>query len=133
MSQRPSTDEDAAPAALLVDTDTALAELLATWLRDAGMRVSVARHADEAACGPVDLIVADVSFPRERGGERLERIAARHPGAPVLALSSAFFSSVPRHGAVARELGVAAVLPKPVEREALLGAVAQLLPLLPLR
>lgn len=128
MNPGPSIDDRRAPAALLVDTDAALAELLATWLRDAGLRVSVAQHADESPPHPVDLIVADVSFPRERGNERLQRIAARHPGAPVLALSSAFFSGVPRHGAVARELGVAAVLPKPLERDALLGAVAQLLP-----
>lgn len=128
MTTQPSTDDRAAPAALLVDTDAALADLLATWLRGAGLQVRVAQHADEAAPGPVDLIVADLSFPRERGGERLSRIAARHPGAPVLALSAAFFSGVPSHGALARELGVAAVLAKPVTRDALVGAVAQLLP-----
>jgi len=129
MTIQSSSDDRAAPAALLVDTDAALAELLATWLRDAGLHVRVAQHADEPPnAGSIDLIVADLSFPRERGGERLSHIAARHPGAPVLALSAAFFAGVPSHGALARELGVAAVLAKPVSRDALIGAVAKLLP-----
>lgn len=130
MTTQSLPDDRAAPAALLVDTDAALADLLATWLRGAGLRVHVSPHADEPAPAsePVDLIVADLSFPRDRGGERLSRIAARHPGAPVLALSAAFFAGVPSHGALARELGVAAVLAKPVTRDALIGAVEQLLP-----
>lgn len=127
MATQPSSDDRAAPAALLVDTDATLAELLAIWLRGAGLRVRVAQPADEPAPGPIDLIVADLSYPRERGSERLRRVAERHPGAPVLALSAAFFAGVPSHGAVARDLGVAAVLPKPVTRDALLGAVARLL------
>ncbi|MGA0612944.1 response regulator [Caldimonas sp. KR1-144] len=120
-------DDRAAPAALLVDTDAALAELLAVWLGAAGLQVRIASEADAPVRERVDLIVADISPPRGRGGERLQGLAARHPGAPVLALSTAFFAGVPSQGAVARELGVAAVLAKPVTRDALLGAVARLI------
>ena len=45
----------------------------------------------------------------------------------MIALSSNFFPGVESTGAVARELGVAAVLPKPVTREALVAAVRRVL------
>jgi CheY-like chemotaxis protein len=47
---------------------------------------------------------------------------------PVVALSSNFFARVEANGAVARALGVDAVLPKPLAREALIAAVRTLVP-----
>lgn len=117
--------DPAAPTVLLLDTDPALRGLVSEWLLDGGYHV---RH-DEPAPGPTrpDLIVVDVPFPRQGGSDRLRRLADRHPGTPVLALSPTFLSGAGRHGAVARELGVAGVLPKPLTRDALLVAVTRLL------
>ena len=58
----------------------------------------------------------------------MTQLAARHPGKPLVALSSNFFAGVEANGAVARALGAKAVLPKPLTREALLGALRKLLP-----
>ena len=111
---------------LVVDADEALFDLIEEWLAPAGHRVVAQNAANARAKGGVDLIVVDVPFPRQGGLGRLQRIALEHPGTPMLALSSTFFPGVGSNGAVARALGVAGVLPKPVKREALVAAVEEL-------
>ena len=109
---------------LVVDADDALYELIAEWLSAAGCEVTAKAARPDAR---FDLIVVDVPFPRQGGLERLRHIAAEHPATPIVALSSTFFAGIGPNGAVARTLGVAAVLPKPVKREALLAAVENLI------
>lgn len=115
---------------LVVGADAALAGLLAEWLAEHGE--VVAQHIAEAEAPSLraDLVVVDVAFPRLLAGEGrgLARLAAAHAGTPLIALSPTFFPGIARHGEVARRLGVAAVLPKPVPRQALLDAVRLLLP-----
>lgn len=105
--------------ARVLDADPALAGLLEEWLAEAGCVI--------APDGAADLIVVDVPIPRWGGAEALRRLAGEHAGTPILALSSNFLPGVGGSATVARALGVAAVLPKPVTREALLGAVEKLL------
>jgi CheY-like chemotaxis protein len=101
---------------LLVDADPALAQLLEEWLSREGCVVVQERP---------DLVVVDLPFPRERGAEVIERLARAHRGTPIIALSSNFFAGIESSGAVARSLGVACVLAKPLTREALLDALRQ--------
>ncbi len=119
--------DPAAPTVLLLDTDPALRGLVSEWLADGGYQVHHDEPRPDAGGTPPDLIVVDVPFPRQGGSDRLRRLADHHPGTPVLALSPTFLSGAGRHGAVARELGVAGVLPKPLTRDALLVAVTRLL------
>jgi CheY-like chemotaxis protein len=116
----------AAPRVLVVDADPALLGLLEEWLDGQGCRVVADGNEAEAQDG-FDLAVVDVPFPRQGGLCRLKRVAERHPGVPILALSSNFFAGIANTGMVARALGVAGALPKPVSREALLAAVGELL------
>ncbi len=109
------------PRVLIVGADPVLFALLAEWLSAAGME---ARDDVHASC---DLVLVDVAFPREGGCERMQSLMAVHDGRPVVALSSAFFANVDRDGGCARQLGVAAVLPKPVAREVLLDTLRPLL------
>ena len=119
----PATD---APRALIVDADPALYELLEEWLAAQGF--GVARDAETAdAVDGYALIVADVPAPKGGGLALLRRLAEEHPGTPVVALSSSFFAGIDSMGPVARTLGVAGVLPKPVTREALLRTVERVL------
>jgi CheY-like chemotaxis protein len=104
---------------LVVDADPALRDLLEEWLADAGGRV-----VDDYP----DLVLVDLPLPRQGGAEAVRRLAARYPGTPLVALSSHFFPRVEANGAVARALGVDAVLPKPLTRAALIGALQGLLP-----
>ena len=107
---------------LLVDAEPALAGLLDEWLAARGCTVEQIAGAADG----YDLIVVDVPFPRQTAGV-LKELARTHPGTPVLALSSSFFPGIDRTGSVARALGVAGVLPKPVTEEALNGALDAIL------
>jgi CheY-like chemotaxis protein len=126
-AQAPRQDATA-PRLLLVDADDALAALLGEWLADEGCVVQ--RQAGECpAPGEgerFDAVLVDVPFPRQGGADLLRRVAQAHPGTPILALSSTFFSGIECCGPVARELGVTCVLAKPASRAALSGAVRRL-------
>jgi DNA-binding response OmpR family regulator len=112
---------------LIVDTDRDLRGLLEEWLNTCGR---VFERGEDASAGDagahVDLVIVDIPHPK-RGCELLKTLAAEHPGTPIIALSSTFFSGIESTGGVARTLGVACVLPKPVGRESLITAVRSLL------
>lgn len=106
--------------------DRDLLGLLEEWLGAAGMRVAADPDgvSRPAAC---DLVIIDLPNPRHDRADRLHRIGRDHPGVPVIALSSTFFPGIDCTGGVARALGVACALPKPVSRESLINAVQDLL------
>jgi CheY-like chemotaxis protein len=108
---------------LVVDTDRACVALLDQWLTDAGFEVV---HDADAAVS-LDSAIVDLPQPRSGGTQALRRIAQSHPGTPILAVSSAFFPGIEHCTAAPRILGVAAVLAKPMSREALLNQVRRLL------
>jgi DNA-binding response OmpR family regulator len=115
-----------APQILVIGADRALMGLLEEWLAAHGCEVEQAEARRERA-RRYDLLIVDVPHPRRGGCELLVRAATEHPDTPIVALSSAFFSGVECQGAVARELGVASVLPKPVAHDALIAEVRRLL------
>ena len=117
---------DSAPRVLVVDADPALLGLLEEWLAERGCRV-FDEDSVEAGANDFDLAIVDVPFPRQRVLSQLKGVADRHPGVPILALSSTFFAGVAGAGLVARTLGVAGALPKPLARDALVEAVDRLL------
>ncbi len=117
---------DAAPLIEVVDTDRATLALVQEWLGAAGYRV-VDRRTQVPTDPPPVLTIVEVPFTRHGATEQLRRIGESHPGVPVLALSPTFFSNVRCDGDCARALGVAGVLPKPVTRDALIGAVEHVL------
>lgn len=109
---------------LVVDADPALFPLLQEWLAECDcIAVQGGEHNEDR----FDLVIVDIPFPRQGGAESVARLAREHPDARILALSSCFFSGVACRGAVARTLGVASVLPKPVARDALISAVRALI------
>ena len=112
------------PCVLVVGADSATYELLSEWLADIGCRPCHADAPGEAP--PPAMLVVDVPFPRESLG-LLRMLTARYPGVPVLALSATFLPSVEERGEASRALGVEGVMPKPLRREALVGAVRRLL------
>lgn len=99
---------------LLIDADPALRGLVEEWLAEEDWSL-----VDDDP----DVVLVDLPAPREHGSARMQRISNAHPRAPVVALSSSFFDGIEANGAIARALGVASVLPKPLTRDALLAAL----------
>jgi len=118
-----------APIALVLDADPDTLELLREWLADAGWRVvDPAQRLVKEEDAPVQLVLVDLAYPRQGASQALQRVAHEHAGAEVLALSATFHANVDPHGELAQALGVGAVLPKPIRRDALLSAVRRLSP-----
>lgn len=108
----------------VLDGDAALLGLVSAWLADSA---EVVARAGAQGAPDADLLLVDVPFPRRLSAGALREIAQRHPDVPVVALSPSLLPGVASRGEVARQLGVAAVLPKPLPREALLRTVQELL------
>jgi len=128
----PVNNNSIRPRVLVVDTDRALLGLLEEWLEVSGC--TVVSDQDPANTAAIfgqrfALVIVDIPNPKRGGFELLRRIARDHPHAPIIALSSTFFPGIESTGGVARTLGVACVLPKPVARESLVHAVQSLLPM----
>lgn len=114
----------------LVDLDPAVAPMLAEWLAEAGIDAARADGTGDAPLPigePAGLVVVDLRFPRQAAAARLQAVALAWPRTPILALSGGFFAHVEAGGALARTLGVAAVMAQPVERAPWLAAVRRLL------
>ena len=134
---RPTPPADAEPAGepprqprvLVINADRAVAALIEEWLGACGYAVESCND-----CSPCPdsktryaLVIVDIPTPRHGANERVQRIACDHPGTPVIALSSQFFPGVERTGGVARALGVASVLAKPLSRDHLVNVVQSLI------
>lgn len=113
---------------LVVDADPALRGLLEEWMGECACELTYADTGGDRPPGRFDLVVVDIAFPRQVGPELLRRLSEDHPGTPIVALSPTFLGSVACAGALARTLGAARVLSKPVSRGALLAAACHLLP-----
>ncbi len=114
------------PRILVVGADPATLGLFQEWL-GAGYEVVDEDPTHRPDGGGFALAIIDAPFPRQCAFDLLQRVTDEHPGTPVMAHSSVFFSSVRCCGGVAHKLGVAGVLPKPAAREALIAAVHRVL------
>ncbi len=116
---------------LLVDDERAVAGSVKLLLERLGYRAVVFNLPDEAlahfwsAPASFDAAILDYQMPGMTGVTLAGRLLAHRPGLPVLIASG--FSGA--HTAESlRELGIAALIPKPIELPQLAAALAQALP-----
>lgn len=113
---------------LVVDDHTELAENLAEILDGEGYRSAVAESAEAAlACMPGDefhALITDFRLPGKSGPELITALHELGYVFPALVMSA--FTD-PQTIAQARDAGANAVLPKPVDIEALLAALHDVL------
>ncbi|HEX5414796.1 MAG TPA: response regulator [Chloroflexota bacterium] len=113
---------------LLVEDNPGMRRLMKRFLGGSGYIVLEARNADEAIAMAneyqPDVITLDVMMPSKDGWEVLQTLRAqpRTRHIPVLVCS------VLKEGDLARSLGAAAVISKPITQEMLLQALASLRP-----
>ncbi len=117
MDQKPRT-------ILVVDDEPLIRDGLGEGLRLNGFQVLEAGDGDEAlsvlASEPVSLVLTDLAMPRRDGIETIIEIRRRFPHVKVIALSGVFGGLCLE---MARQLGAAAALSKPVRIETLCRTV----------
>jgi len=112
---------------LIVEDDEALRRILTIQLRAAGLTVTEASSAEDAAetldagLRP-DLVLLDVNLPGETGWEFLRRPSMTEAGDPPVVITSATAISPKRLA----EFHIAGYLPKPCPTDTLLDTVARL-------
>jgi CheY-like chemotaxis protein len=116
-----------APRVAVLNAEGPLIGLLQSWLGAEGCSVIADEVDRPGPAASVDLVIVDLPFPRQGGVDFVRHIAGRHPGVPILAMSSTFFARIECCGPVAQALGVDSVVPQPASREALVQAVQRLL------
>jgi DNA-binding response OmpR family regulator len=112
---------------LVVEPDDQILGLLERWLGEAGYAVvvetSLRPHRAAGDGADPNLVIIDV--PEPLGAEKIiESVRQVHAGA-ILLLSARFRQGMGSSSAVARQLGVSNVLPKPFTRDELLSAVCE--------
>jgi signal transduction histidine kinase/CheY-like chemotaxis protein len=89
---------------LLVEDDAGVGTLLSRSLERAGYHVLLAHHGEEALAvlrlhkQPINLLLTDVIMPGMNGRELAEKVAAEHPGTPVLFMSGYSNDAILKHG-----------------------------------
>lgn len=116
---------------LVIDDDPAAREVLHKLLSRAGFAVDLAADGVEGSVlyreAPADLVITDILMPEKEGLELIRELKRDYPHSKIIALSgggsTVNFDFLP----LAEKLGADAVLYKPIEREALLSCVQEVL------
>jgi CheY-like chemotaxis protein len=113
---------------LLVDDELDLLEIMAEWFRREGCRVLTAENGREALDlsrqNPVDAVVSDIRMPVMDGVALLRSLKSVHSTKPSVIFISGFSDIEPRE---THDLGVEAMISKPVERKQLISVVSRIL------
>jgi PAS domain S-box-containing protein len=113
---------------VIADDEAGVRKFLRMVLEGDGYQVTEAANGKEALrevrAGQVDLLITDLVMPEQEGIETIIALRKEAPGIEIIAISGAFGGSYLN---VARQLGVQAVLTKPVDPDLLLGTVGELL------
>ncbi len=124
--EKPNLPDDA-PHLLVVDDDSRIRDLLGSYLRQNGFRVTQAENGATARAQmeglAFDCIILDVMMPGESGFEIAERLR-KNSDVPILMLTA---RSEPEHRVKGLELGVDDYVPKPFEPRELLLRVRNIL------
>jgi CheY-like chemotaxis protein len=72
----------------------------------------------------IDLVITDLFMPQQDGIETIQALRELHPNLPIVAISGAFGGQFLK---AAERFGVDATLQKPIQRDALLRTVSQVL------
>ena len=115
---------------LVIDDDAILRDLVTDWLEAAGYRVRRAvdccRAVDQLRRGAPALVISDMFMPGACGVAAIAALKREHPEVALIALSGYFGSGQGISAEAALSAGADRAFAKPVNRAALLHAVAEL-------
>jgi CheY-like chemotaxis protein len=116
---------------LVVDDDRAVRKVIREFLERDGHQVVEATDGAEAieaySADKIDLMVLDLLMPNRDGFEALIDVRHRHPQARVVVISGGGQLGADLYLKMASQFGATEVLAKPIERDALLAKVHELL------
>ena len=109
---------------LVIEDDPVMRDLIAATLQDAGFAATASLAARGALAR---LLVVDLGEPKTDGADSLRALRTRHPDARIIAISGRFRFNAATAASVARQLGADRVLAKPLDCDALVANVRQLM------
>lgn len=116
---------------LVIDDDRPVRTMLRMVLERAGYEVFDAPDGesglDELRQHSCELVITDIVMPEREGLETIMEVRLNHPGVKIVAISGARDSAIENYLGSARHAGAHRVFPKPIPRQQLLEAVANLL------
>jgi len=117
---------------LLIEDDQPVRETFEIVLASEGHEVIAVENGElglkRIAAGGIDLVVTDIIMPERDGVEVINALRKTQATLPVIAVSGGARNSSIDYLGIAKMLGAAAVLPKPVGARELLAAVNAALP-----
>lgn len=117
---------------LLIEDDQAVRETFEIILASDGHEVIIAVDGNDgikqAAAQRFDLVITDIIMPERDGVEVINTLRKEQEDLPVIAVSGGGRSSSMDYLGIAKMLGAAAVLAKPIGAKELLAAVKTALP-----
>jgi len=105
------------------ESDDLMYGLLCEWLQGAGHLVRDSARNPDRLIPRADLVILSVTGSKREIEPLIRGVRGVHPGAPIVALSSQARLGLSSDGVLARELGVARVMAKPLTRRELVAAV----------
>ena len=116
---------------LVVDDDEDVCELLRQMLLRVGHEVATAADGRQAMMAhrrtPVDLVVLDIVMPEKEGLETIMELRQEDPRVKIIAISGGGRIGPREYTLAASKLGAHRTFRKPLDREPVLSAVAELL------
>ena len=111
---------------VILDDNVPIRELLAEWLSGEGHFVHEPPPLPMALRSEIDLVLLDLPSLREGARATISGARDRFAKAQLVGLSTQLGESLPQRSAVARSLGLEALLAKPCEQAELLGLIREL-------
>lgn len=117
---------------MVVDDDEPVRSILCENLADLGFDVSFAKDGSEAlelidAGRRPQVVITDIIMPRREGLEVIMELRRKHPGIRLIAISGGGRTRSADFLQLARKLGADAIMPKPLDIDALEKTVRELL------
>lgn len=116
---------------LVIDDDDQVRRLIKRMLERTGYAVAEAENGkvglNRHQADPAHLIITDIVMPEMEGLETIQLLRRTSPETKIIAISGGGFSQPGSYLTLASHFGAHRVLPKPIEREVLLGTVRELI------
>ncbi|MDY6824730.1 MAG: response regulator [Thermodesulfobacteriota bacterium] len=116
---------------LVIDDEESIRRMLRVWLENEGHTVSEASNGEEGVrcyrAGTAELIITDLIMPDKEGIETIIELKEVNSGVKIIAISGGGRNTPTGYLDMAEHLGAVRTFNKPIRKQDLMAAVAELL------